>query len=300
MDLATTLATQDGIITRAQALQSGMSDAAIRHAIRPGGPWQRLRSGLYASFSGALTDRQRLQAALLHGGPDAALSGADACRAHGLRYVPGDMPITVVVPNNRQVVSLAGVRIIRVRRPPRVRFVSGLPMVEIDRAVLDLCSCLRSLRDVRAVVCECVQRGRTTPQRLGLELDRFATRNSRLARRAIADVTLGCRSAPECELNDIVRRSLLLPAPRLNVALPDVAGVVPDAWWPEARLIVEVDSVEHHQMGLTPEKTQRRHAALAAAGWVVLPISPRRLRDDPVGVLREIEAAYLAGLARVA
>lgn len=275
-----------------------MSDAAIRHATRPGGRWQRLRPGIYASFTGTLTDRQRLRAALLHGGVDAALSGADACRAHGLRYVPDGQPITVLVPNERQIISLTGVRVVRVRQLPRIRYRSGLPMADIPRAVLDLCSCLVTLRDVRAVVCECVQRGRTTPQRLEAELGRFPTRGSRLARRAIDDALLGSRSAPECELHDILARSRLLPAPQRNVALPDVAGIVPDAWWLEARLIVEVDSVEHHQLGLGPEYTQRRHAALAAAGWVVLPISPRRIREDPQGVLREIEAAYLAGLAR--
>jgi hypothetical protein len=300
MDLSQTLAAQDGLITRAQALACGMTDAALQHAAGPGRRWQRLRPGIYAAFTGELTERQRLRVALLHAGPDAVLSGAAACTAAGLRYVPGNQPIITLVPNSRQVINLTGVRVVRVRRLPRVRYVAGLPMAEIDRAVLDLCACLTSLRDVRALTCESVQRNRTTPERLVAALDGFPRRGSRLARRAISDVLLGCRSAPECELHDIVGRSRVLPPPRLNVPLVDVSGVTPDACWPEARLIVEVDSVEHHQLGLAPERTQRRHARLAAAGWVVLPISPRRLRDDPVGVLREIEAAYIAGLARSA
>jgi very-short-patch-repair endonuclease len=300
MDLTQTLAAQDGLITRAQALSCGMTDAALQHAAGPGRRWQRLRPGIYAAFTGPLSDRQRLRAALLHAGPDAVLSGADACTAAGLRYVPSNQPITVLVPNSRQIISLAGVRILRVRRAPRVRYVSGLPMAQIERAVLDVCACLTSLRDVRALACECVQRNRTTPERLNAALREFPRRGSRLARRAIADLLLGCRSAPECELNDLVARSHILPAPELNRELTDVLGVTPDACWPRARLIVEVDSVEHHQLGVAPEHTQRRHARLAALGWVVLPISPRRIREDPDGVLREIEAAYLACLARAA
>jgi hypothetical protein len=225
------------------------------------------------------------------------LSGADACRAVGLHYVPSDQPITVLVPSSRQIVSLAGVRVVRVRRTPRVRHVAGLPMAEVDRAVLDTCAGIASLRDVRALVCESVQRNRTTPHRLESALDDFPRRGSRLARRAISEVVLGCRSAPECELYDLVKRSLILPPPRLNTPLEELPGVTPDACWPQARPIVEIDSAEHHQLGTGPEHTQRRHARLAAALWVVLPISPRRLREEPDVVLREIELAYLAGLA---
>jgi hypothetical protein len=37
---------QDGLITRAQALASGLSPAAIEHAIRLGGPWRRVLRGV--------------------------------------------------------------------------------------------------------------------------------------------------------------------------------------------------------------------------------------------------------------
>ncbi|MGH8825570.1 MAG: hypothetical protein ACRDVN_14015 [Jiangellaceae bacterium] len=62
--------------------------------------------------------------------------------------------------------------------------------------------------------------------------------------------------------------------------------------------MIEVDSVEWHRFGDAPETTERRRARLAALGWTVLPVSPRRIREEPMAVLREIEAAYLAGIAR--
>jgi hypothetical protein len=55
--------------------------------------------------------------------------------------------------------------------------------------------------------------------------------------------------------------------------------------------VIEIDSVEWHRFGETPEMTERRHARLAARGWTVLPVSPRRIREEPVAVLGEIEAA---------
>ncbi len=74
--------------------------------------------------------------------------------------------------------------------------------------------------------------------------------------------------------------------------------MLPDACWPEARLVVEVDSRSWHGFGDAPERTERRRARYAALGWTVLPVSPARLRAEPAAVLRQIEAAYLAGVAR--
>lgn len=297
MHLWQIVAVQDGLVTRQQALGAGMTTAALRHATRPGGTWQRLAPGVYATFTGRLTARQRLQAALLYAGPDSVISGTHACQAHGLTYVPEPGPITVRVPASRQVTARAGLVIVRTRRMPKKRLTQGLPVVEVDRAVLDVCARLTSLNQVRALMCESVQRGLTTPERLADELGQSSGRGTRLARQTVRDLLAGCRSAPECELSDVLARSRVLPEPRRNVPLPDMPDVTPDAWWPEARLVVEVDSVEHHQLGLTPEETQQRHARLAAAGWMVIPVSPRRIREDPAGVLREIEAAFRARLA---
>lgn len=65
-------------------------------------------------------------------------------------------------------------------------------------------------------------------------------------------------------------------------------------------LVVEVDSVEWHRFGDTPEATERRRARYAKLGWRVLPVSPRRLREEPAAVRAEIEAAVAEGIARAA
>lgn len=44
---------------------------------------------------------------------------------------------------------------------------------------------------------------------------------SALPRRALEDIVAGCRSAPECELRDMVLGSTILPEPAWNTPLPD-------------------------------------------------------------------------------
>lgn len=100
---------------------------------------------------------------------------------------------------------------------------------------------------------------------------------------------------PECETRDLVRSSRILPLPRWNQVLPGARGLVPDACWPEARLVIEVDSQAFHGFGDAPARTEHKRARCAALGWRVYPASPTRLRREPRVVLQEIEAAYLAG-----
>jgi len=97
-------------------------------------------------------------------------------------------------------------------------------------------------------------------------------------------------------VRDLVSRSRVLPEPRWNQPLPNYPRLVPDACWPEARLVVEVDSRSWHGFGDAPERTERRRALLAELGWRVLPIAPARIRREPEAALMEIEAAYVAGV----
>jgi very-short-patch-repair endonuclease len=342
---------QDGLITRAQALATGLSVSAIRHALRPGGPWQRVVGGVYATFAGPLADVHRLRAALLACGERSMVTGAWACWMHGLRYgPPRDTEIDVLVPARLDRGAVAFVRPVRTVRLPqptywRAEAVDGdrfipfwevldemaptahpgrIPMAPAARAVVDTVTrpdrlpsdwragcaqpggcprCWRgeshqalALRNVRALLCEVVQRGQTDVAELRREVEAGPRRGSALARGVVAEIGAGCRSAPECELRDLMRTSSVLPEARYNQPLPGASDIIPDGCLPEARLVLEVDSKTFHGFGDAPAKTERRRARLAALGWRVLPISPTRLRKDATNVLREIEAAYLAGL----
>lgn len=293
---------QDGLVTRRQALTHGFTVDALRHALGRGGRWQRIVKGVYATFTGPLQERHLVRAALLYAGPGAMVTGATACRAYGMRYVPRRDRPEVLVPVHVQRARIAIASICRTRSLPAPRDVRSFPCAPPDRAAIDACRDTRELRAVRAVLCEVVQRRLTTPDELTVVLAWGHSAGSALPRRAVEDIVAGCRSAPECELRDLIRSSAVLREPRWNEPLPDPRGgdMSPDGCWEEARLVVEVDSVEWHHFGNAPELTERRRARYASLGWMVLPVSPRRIRDEPHAVLREIESAYVAGLARAA
>lgn len=270
------------------------------------------------------------------------LSGAAACWLLGMRYVPDDGRIMVLVDRVAPRASVGFVKVVATARLPepegcairgdrrsdrgRPTAAAPIPVAPAARAALDTALMVgaetsaavprhqngkpilavpgaaivvsRALQDVRALLCECVQRGLASADDLARELDEGPRQGSGLARQALEHIVAGARSAPECELAELVGTSTILPPPRLNQPLPDVPGVIPDAHWSEARLVVEIDSMEWHRFGSAPERTEQRRARLAAAGWLVIPVSPRRLRAGPAEVLAEIEAAYVRGCLR--
>ncbi|NED98554.1 hypothetical protein [Phytoactinopolyspora halotolerans] len=344
---------QDGLVTRQQALAAGMSLDAWKHATRPGGRWRRVVRAVYATFTGPLGDIHRLRAAILHAGPDAAITGAWACWMHGLRYGPARSELILVsVPQRRRVGSNGFVVVTRHARADldhdswidteaagdlgvsiamSYQAPDGLagtarpgviPMLPTALAVVDTitrprllpagwsatcahddgCPACRggrshaadALRNVRALMCEAVQRDACTVDGLRRALDQAGRRHTALARRVLDDLDIGCRSAPECELRDLIRTSSILPEPLWNRPLPGARGIYPDACWPEARLVIEVDSRSFHGFGDAPGRTERRRAEYARLGWRVLPVTPQRIRQDPAGLLAEIEAAYQA------
>ncbi len=287
---------QDGVITRRQALALGLSKAAIRHALGESGQWTKIIPGVYATFNGPLQERHRVRAALLYAGDETMVTGAYACRGYGMQYVPQQASATLelLVPAHVRRAPIPIARIRRVKSLPAARIVRGIPCAPPERAVFDACRDARSLRDARAVLCEVVQRQLTNVERLVAEFGSVDRRGMAIAHRALSDVIAGCRSAPECELRDLIRTSTVIGEPAWNQPLPDDASLIPDGYYKAARLVLEVDSVEHHGFGDGPRLTEQRRARYASLGWRVLPISPLRIRQEPKAVLAEIEAAVLA------
>jgi hypothetical protein len=57
--LAATLREQEGVLTRQQAFACGLTAEALRHRVRPGGPWQRPLPGIYLAQNGRPTVAQK-------------------------------------------------------------------------------------------------------------------------------------------------------------------------------------------------------------------------------------------------
>lgn len=287
---------QHGVISRRQCLELGMFDTQVTRAARDRGPWQRVLPGIYAVTTGQLTQASLVAAAVLFGGPTSQVTGLVALAWYGCTYVPRATGVDLLIDWTSRRQPAGYVRFHRTRTLPAPLERQGVPLSPVDRAALLAARRLDALSDVRAVLSEVVQRRLTTVDRLARVLAREPVAGSALSRRVLAELGAGCLSVPEMELRDLV---LTHPALARGVVWNyplDVGGrhLVADACWPLVRVVVEVDSIAHHGLGDGPEETSRRRAALVADGWRVLSVSPRRIREEPLRVLAEIEALVLA------
>jgi hypothetical protein len=71
-----------------------------------------------------------------------------------------------------------------------------------------------------------------------------------------------------------------------------------DAWWGAAGVAGEVDSRAYHLSAEDQDRTSERHDRLTAYGILPLHFSPKRIKTDPVGVIRDLREAIEQGLRR--
>ena len=281
------------VISRRQALAAGVTDNALRHRLRPGGPWRGLLPGVYMAATGAPTTLQQEMAALLYGGPGSVITGPAALRSHHIRTELTEI-VDVLVPSARQRRDTRFVRLHRTKRMPgRIWEAGPVQYVMPARAVADAVRAMTSLRDVRAVVADAVQRDKCAIKTLAAELSQGPNKGSMLFREALADMADGIRSAAEGDLRDLLARSGL-PMPLFNPSLHDQHGKFiarPDAWWPTLGIAVEVDSREWHTSPEDHAKTLARGRRMARYQIVVLRFTPRQIRTQKADVITDIKAA---------
>jgi hypothetical protein len=250
--------------------------------------------------NGQPTRRQQIEAALLHGGPEALLTGCDAVHLYGLRRVPDNDRIHILVPQARHIRTARFAVVERTIHMPEPVQKHGLRLAPLERAVLDAARRWRRVDPVRALLAEAVQRGRCRPAELLAELNSGSRRGSALPRRVLAEVDEGARSVAEADGLRIWKESGL-PTAAWNVPVLDSRGrfiAVPDAWCDDVALAWEIDSFEWHFNAEGYARTVARNTRYAGAGIVVVQTLPSRLRDNPAGVIDELRAAYEAAGAR--
>ncbi len=294
------LQAQHQVITRRQAVLCGVPHSTVDRYIVPGGRWQRLLPGVYLAVTGTVTRDQREMAALLYAGRPSLITGSAAVRRHRLSS-PGPDVIDVLIPWNRQRQSTGFVRMHRTRRMPDRGHVTGkLWFASPPRAVADAARSLTRFDDVRQVVCAAVQQGACTVAELAAELAAGPSAGTAWLREALAEVGDGVRSVAEADHRILILRSDL-PRPIFNARLFDADGIfiaMADAWWKEAGVASEVDSRAHHLSAADQDHTSERHDRLVAHGILPLHFSPKRIKTDPAGVIRELRAAIEQGRQR--
>ncbi|HEY5354568.1 MAG TPA: type IV toxin-antitoxin system AbiEi family antitoxin domain-containing protein [Streptosporangiaceae bacterium] len=160
---------QCGVVTRAQALSSGMTPKQVEARLRSG-RWQRLHPGVYATFTGNPRRSAFLWAALLRAGNEAVLSHYTAAELHGLAATPATT-IHVTVPSGQLVSPICGValhyssRLGQARHPARTP-----PQTRIEETVLDLAAGAASLDEALGWIFRACGSRKTTAARLAATL----------------------------------------------------------------------------------------------------------------------------------
>lgn len=285
----------DGVLTVRELVELGVSRRTIAHRCRYRGPWKRLLPGVVLLSGGRPSTRQRIRAALAYAGESAVLTGMQAVVAHGLRRVPADDAVHVLVPHRRQRSSSGFVVIERTQRLPQPTSLRGVPVAPVERAVLDAVRRLTDRRVVCALLADAVQSGHTTPERLRAELEAGSGRGSALPREVLReDLDAGVRSTAESDARRLLIRSAL-PTPLWNPALlgPDGRFLgYPDAWFDDVALAWQIDSYAFHLSPADYAATLERDAAMVAEGVVVVRTLPTNLRRRPERVLARLVRAH--------
>lgn len=297
-----------GVATAGQLIALGWAERTIYKRCLNDGPWQRILPGVILLFTGRPTRDQEVLAALLLSGPDALVTGLEACKRHGLRRLPRDAPIIgagprevhVLNPAGRQVRSVEYVHVERTYRLPNPIYRNGFPLAPLPRACLDGVRRLHAPGDIAELLSEPVQRGMCTVPMLTTELNAGSRRGTAIPRRILGEVSAGIRSAAELEAKKLWKRSGL-PEPWWNARIYDVNGVllgIVDCWVDEVAMVWEIESSEWHMSPEAHDLTVERAAGLTAAGCIYTASKPRRILSDGSAVIETLRATYAQALAR--
>jgi very-short-patch-repair endonuclease len=278
----------DGLITRASAIQAGLTGRRI-DLLLARGEWIAVHTGVFRRSDQVPTTRSRVRAAVLRAGPGATLSGAAAAFWWSMTAkVPGK--VEVIVPPRRHPRPAVGVRMIRRTLDP-----------------VDTCSLsdLRVLDRPMAALRGAVALGRDGAQLLDRELQNglpFPLVEQALVRQA------GWHGSPRArELVRIAGDGAAAESERLFFGLLRASGITgwrpnaevtingrvyrPDASFAARRLAVEIDGWAWHS---TPDRfraDRRRDNDFLLAGWRVLRFTWYDLTQQPRVVIREVRAA---------
>jgi very-short-patch-repair endonuclease len=224
-------------------------------------------------------------AAVLAYGPDAVLSHQTAAANWGIGAPSSKVHVTT--PHSRS--SRPNIRAHAAKlHPEDVAVHDGIPTTSVARTILDLAA----HRDDNGLTHLIEEADRKELSDLRA-LERAIARRPRVAgvarlKRVLADYrgTADTRSKLERDFRRLIAKAGL-PEPQYNVL---VAGLPVDVYWPQWKLVVELDGKPYHDTPRAFETDRVRDATLQKADLRVLRVTGKRLGDQPTAVFPDILA----------
>lgn len=284
--LAALAARQQGTVATCQLRRIGFSPREIAKMVERG-HLQPVFRGVHAVGHGNLTIRGRWMAAVLACGGAAMLSHSSACALWELRPVVGG-PIEVTVSGTGRR-SRGAIRVHSARSlspADRVRL-HGIPVTSLSRTLLDAAAIQPEQRF--RLTLEAAQRSDAF-NLVAIDKTIRAARGHHGIRPLLAAIA-HLRDEPPETRSELERRFLAvvraagLPEPQLNVPMH---GFLLDAYFPQYRLVVEVDGWKFHRTRRSFESDRRRDTVLAVAGLQTVRLTRERLKGEPVAVAEDL------------
>jgi very-short-patch-repair endonuclease len=228
-------------------------------------------------------------AAVLACGPGAVLSHRAAIALWELRPVPsGPIDVTVAARSRR---PRQGIRLHNVRslHDDDRDTVEGIPVTSLHRTLLDYAQTAWE-QHLRHAVDAAERRERLDARKLEALYERSRGHHGIGALKA---AVARLRGSPPWTRSELERRFLALirdaglPEPQTNVL---IEGELVDCFWPEAALIVEVDSYEFHKSRAQFDADRRRDAKLMVAGYRVLRVTQPRVEFGARALVSDLRA----------
>ncbi|HJS93449.1 MAG TPA: type IV toxin-antitoxin system AbiEi family antitoxin domain-containing protein [Solirubrobacteraceae bacterium] len=275
---------QHGVVATWQLLALGLTQDDIDYRARIG-RLHRIHRGVYAVGYRKLTPKGHRMAAVLAYGPDAVLSHRSAA-AHWDIGQPS-WKIEVTTPRSRR--SRKGTRVHQATlHPEDITVHDGIPITSVARMILDLAARLNNDRLTNLI--EDADRKELFDLKA---LERAMARRPHAPGIRRLTAVLAAYRGPADTRSKLERdfRALIvksgLPEPQYNVLL---AGLTVDVYWPEWKLVVELDGKPYHTDPGAFESDRIRDATLQKIDIRVLRVTGKRMDDEPEAVLNDVLA----------
>ena len=286
---------QHALVTLEQLFKAGVTESHIRHR-KKSGQLEVARPRVLRLAGSPETPQAVLAAVWLSAGQRSAfISGPSAAWLWGITDSESTTPIFVTTPMNRSV-RLPGVVAVRSAGTSGVTRRSGIRCSDPTRLLFELAAAgegpesieraFDALLNTRAISLAHIERA------LG-ECGGRGVSGTRILRKIVDDRTIGSKLSDSrlettfAELLDRFGIHGFIFHERLRIG---GRWFEPDFCHPEARLLIELDGFQHHGVRSAFEADRRRDAVTAAAGWLTLRFTWRRVTDEAPKVAKEVAA----------
>ena len=283
-------ARQLAVVTFAQLQSAGLNRGEIANRLAEGSLHRRHR-GVYLVGSPLLVPGANELAALLACGPGAQVSHRSAAALWGIATGYETVQVTVV---GRHCRSRPGIDVTQVKQldPRDRRIKDGIALTAPARTLVDFAADAEN-DELEQAMSEARALRLVRDDEIEAALARAGNRGGVGRLRAFLRVETEpgyTRSDGERRMRRVLRAARL-PQPVCNAPIGRYRA---DFLWPDHKLVVEVDGYQFHGHRQAFERDRRKDQALLAAGYRVLRVTWRQLRDEPLAVAAAIAGALTA------